>query len=386
MLRVEFRARNAAGYLAFPFKLCGAIAGIGSCMHVIRLVRYFPQVQRAGDRRAIWRVMGKLGAFTMSKTGRGRGRGRASAKAAPKTLIVPKAGSLQPKAAPSGASEPRDAPVQLAVIQWTRVAHKAIESFGDDPLWQIQLKHDGKPTVSMQLIRHFGNYLTVLRETDDSIPESIQALKERAGIALQLAGGTVQWRAAWYVEGPPEALQNALRLILGFVHHRWNSTAPGERGFPGDLRIELDVDPSIVCKNELAEMPVAPMLVRNLDLSPFSPAPPAGAQILTFQIEFNETNGLTGVLAGATWAFRKELEANGIYGARVEADDSYVRVLPCVDVSTKNGRDWILQKLFREILCDTVLHLVVATPPLPETAGAEFLQILGAQPHVYTEK
>ena len=343
-------------------------------------------MQHAGDHETIWSMMGKLGAFTMSKTGRGRGRGRASAKAAPKTLIVPKAGSLQPKAAPSGASEPRDAPVQLAVIQWTRVAHKAIESFGDDPLWQIQLKHDGKPTVSMQLIRHFGNYLTVLRETDDNIPESIQALKERAGIALQLAGGTVQWRAAWYVEGPPEALQNALRLILGFVHHRWNSAAPGERGFPGDLRIELDVDPSIVCKNELAEMPVAPMLVRNLDLSPFSPAPPAGAQILTFQIEFNETNGLTGVLAGATWAFRKELEANGIYGARVEADDSYVRVLSCVDVSTKNGRDWILQKLFREILCDTVLHLVVATPPLPETAGAEFLQILVAQPHVYTEK
>ena len=49
----------------------------------------------------------------------------------------------------SGSSEPRETPVQLAVIQWTRVAHKAIESFGDDPLWQIQLKHDGKPTVSI---------------------------------------------------------------------------------------------------------------------------------------------------------------------------------------------------------------------------------------------
>ena len=34
----------------------------------------------------------------------------------------------------------------------------------------------------------------------------------------------------------------------------------------------------------------------------------------------------------------------------------------------------------------TVLHLVVATPPLPETAGAEFLQILVAEKQVYTEK
>ena len=92
--------------------------------------------------------MGKLGAFTMSKTG--RGRGRPSAKGAPKPLIVPKAGALQLKAAPAGSSEPRESPViQLAVIQWTRVAHKAVESFGDDPLWQIQLKHDGKSTVSM---------------------------------------------------------------------------------------------------------------------------------------------------------------------------------------------------------------------------------------------
>ena len=34
----------------------------------------------------------------------------------------------------------------------------------------------------------------------------------------------------------------------------------------------------------------------------------------------------------------------------------------------------------------TVLHLVVATPPLPETAGAEFLQILVAEKQFYTEK
>ena len=330
--------------------------------------------------------MGKLAAFTMNKTGRGRGRGRASAKAAPKPLIVPKAGALQPKAAPAGSSEPREAPVQLAIIQWTRVAHKAGESFGDEPLWQIQLKHDGKPTVSMQMIRHFGHYLTVLQESDPNIPGSIAELRDNAGIALQLGGGTVQWRAAWYVEGAPEALQNALRLILGFVHHRWTTTIPGERGFPGSLRIELDVDPDLVCRNELAELPAPPVLVRNLALSPWSPAPPAGKQILTFQIEFTESDGVTGVLAGATWPFRKELEENGIYGERVEQDASYVRVLPSIDIATESGRDWILQKLLHEILCGTVLHLVVATPPLPETAGAEFLQILVAEKQVYTEK
>ena len=33
---------------------------------------------------------------------------------------------------------------------------------------------------------------------------------------------------------------------------------------------------------------------------PVVPAPPAGNQILTFQVEFNESDGLTGVLAGAT--------------------------------------------------------------------------------------
>ena len=87
----------------------------------------------------------------------------------------------------------------------------------------------------------------------------------------------------------------------------------------------------------------------------------------------------------ATLPFRKELEENGVYGARVEQDASYVRVLPSIDIATKSGRDWILQKFVREILCDTVMHLVVATPPLPETTGAEFLQILVAQSQVYTE-
>ena len=56
-------------------------------------------------------------------------------------------------------------------------------------------------------------------------------------------------------------------------------------------------------------------------------------------------------------------------------------ILPQRAVATGSYR-----KFLREILRDTIMHLVVATPPLPETTGAEFLQILVAQSQVYTEK
>ena len=238
----------------------------------------------------------------------------------------------------------------------------------------------------MQLIRHFGDYLTTLHAADESIPANLQELKQTAGIALQLAGGTVPWRAAWYVEGTADALLNGLRLILGFVEYRWTNTAPGERSFPGDLKVEIDVDPAVVPNSELPNLPGTPTSVRGLGMSPWAPAPPAGAQTLTFQVEFMENNMFAGVLAGATWPFRAELEQDGIYGARVEQDGSYVRVVPAVDVSSANGRAWILERLMKEVLCETVLHLLVATPPAPDTDAANFLQTLLALPHVHTEK
>ena len=251
--------------------------------------------------------MGKVAAFTMLKTGRGRagkGAGKLGGKQAqPKALIVPKVGALQPRVAEASAANPQEAPVQVAVLQWTRVASKALESFGDDPLWQVQLKHDGRPAVTMQLIRHFAAYLAVLNASDESIPANLHELKQIAGIALQLTGGTVPWRPAWYVAGTPDALLNGLRLILGFVEHRWTHTAHGERAFPGDLNIQLDVDPSLIPTSELASLPGRPTAVRGLGMSPWAPAPPAGTQTLTFQVEFSEQNHFAGVLAGATWQF-----------------------------------------------------------------------------------
>ena len=179
--------------------------------------------------------MGKVGGvFSLNKTSRGSGRG-SGGKPTAKPLIVPKAGSLQPKAAAASSGGPVEAPVQLTILRRTSVASKAIEDFGDEPLWQIQLKHDGRPMVTMQLIRNLTEYLNLLRQTDACIPTNLQELRQQAGIVLQLAGGTVPWRAACYVAGASEALENALQLVLGFVEHRWSHPGAGEKSFPGSL-------------------------------------------------------------------------------------------------------------------------------------------------------
>ena len=49
-------------------------------------------------------------------------------------------------------------------------------------------------------------------------------------------------------------------------------------------------------------------------------------------------------------------------------------------------RTWILEALLKEILCETVARLSVATPLPFESAAATFLQSLIALPHVHADR
>ena len=315
----------------------------------------------------------------MNKVGRGRGSGGQKGKGgkgAPRPLLIPKASALTP-AASSTSGQPVEAPVELSVLQWVKVAGKVLDGFGAAPLWQIQVRHEGKPCVTMQLVRHFIEYLTILNAADASVPATLHDLRDHASIVLQLAGGTVPWRCAWYVEGDAEALQNALRLILGFVEHR-------SRDLAGALSVRLALDQRAGAL-DVDTLPSAPGAVRGASFSPWAAAPPSGSQTLTLQLEFQADDKFCGVLAGATWPFRTELEQAGIYGARVPEDGSYVRVLPSTTIDAA-GKSWLLETILRDIFVECVLHLRVASAPAADSEGHALLTAILALPYVYADQ
>ena len=93
-----------------------------------------------------------------------------------------------------------------------------------DPVWQIQLKHDGKPTVSMWLIRHFGHYLTVLQESDETIPG-----RSRSSLAVARCNGLLRgtWKERLRRFKMPCVSCSASSIIVGLPRHPENVVSLG---------------------------------------------------------------------------------------------------------------------------------------------------------------
>ena len=87
--------------------------------------------------------------------------------------------------------------------------------------------------------------------------------------------------------------------------------------------------------------------------------------------------------AGQTWPFREKLEQAGIFGARDEACDEYLRVLPQMNVGEDAGRKWILKTVLDEVLRGLVLQLHLTTPPPEASPAAEFLNMLLDSPQIH---
>ena len=86
-----------------------------------------------------------------------------------------------------------------------------------EPLWQVQVVHDSRDSVVVNLYDKFGIFLAESKV----LPLTLQDLREQALIKLVITGkedpdgvGTfVRWHCAFYVAGPESALRNFLYLL-----------------------------------------------------------------------------------------------------------------------------------------------------------------------------
>lgn len=76
-------------------------------------------------------------------------------------------------------------------------------------IWQVQVDHDARPSVTVKMLDNFNEYLKEAARSTPGVPESVQKLQENGGIKLVLTNKDdsdnvccfVQYRVAWYIAG-----------------------------------------------------------------------------------------------------------------------------------------------------------------------------------------
>lgn len=302
------------------------------------------------------------------------------------TTSAVRALQLSPKAA-SRQKARSEAPFEISVLQYIANAGELLNFLPDDlhdqPLYQIQLRHDAKPGLLMRMIMNFNNFLAFLHTEQPQVPASLQGLRDH-GILVQIASaqpgsGAIPWRVSVYVAGD---ILNALLLLDTFVAWRSNHPNEGDPPFPLPVAVELAIPTTL-----------QPLLAQQVWTCPtrvsvpprFTPLQGAAptAHHLTFVCECDaEGLELQGTFMGCTFAFRHALEQHGVFGARTETDD-YVRVLPKIDCSKQTARDWFLSTILKDTLKQIVLGVQIIQAPPEGSAAAELVNLLTEQPQVY---
>ena len=121
-----------------------------------------------------------------------------------------------PKVSQMQAAEPRpqkvttNAPVVICVYPVTDCAGDLWAQYKDtdEKLWQIQVDHDARPSISVNIRRSLEEYLKDA-SAEGGLPETIQKLQSDCGIKLTMTGKDdtdslgcfVQYRIGFYVAG-----------------------------------------------------------------------------------------------------------------------------------------------------------------------------------------
>jgi len=197
----------------------------------------------------------KIG-FSMSNAATGAKRSAELPTASSKK--IPKVADMKVEAPRQQSQRPQmNAPVNLCIYKVTENSGDLWAAFPDTKLWQIQLEHDARPSVSVNIVASLNDFLKeASKNSSGGVPDTVQKLQSEAGIKLTLTnmddpdgkrdgilrtethgasykllyglslarmvmgpqglGCYVQYRVAFYVAGEVDALTNAFMLLDGY--------------------------------------------------------------------------------------------------------------------------------------------------------------------------
>ena len=223
---------------------------------------------------------------------------------------------------------PESAPVQVCIYKVTVCAGDCWAQYegAGASLYQIQMKHDARPSALFDLNRSFGDFLKSMHAEDDSVPVTLQEL-QAAGIKLVLTdsqdpdgvGTFVQWRAAFYVVGDPQAkpVQNFLLLLDEWW--AFKSKAMGR-----ELEVQYHPHASVGDMGDTAER----LSYANCSMEEPSPSLPMGIfeaqpvvskRIVTVNVQPEGDETVSILVSGNMWVYRARFDAHGIPGTATAA-------------------------------------------------------------------
>ena len=243
---------------------------------------------------------------------------------------IPKVSQMQP-AEPRPQRATTNAPVVICAYPVTDCAGDLWAQYKDsnEQLWQIQVDHDARPSISVNIRRSLEEYL---KEAGQDEIDTIQKLQTTGGIKLTMTGKDdtdslgcfVQYRIAFYVAGAMSALENFFMLFDGYMQYKAKQFA---RATPFEVHIHpySGVDLSGL-EEQMAYRPIEFIEpAKELPLKWFEAHPVIGNKILCFHFEPEDENTLHLVITGNTWLYRDDLEKHGVLGSRGEGGEAYFR-------------------------------------------------------------
>jgi len=145
-----------------------------------------------------------------------------------------------PQPVPPFKTAPANAPANVVLC---KVTDEAADLWDDcvpgAPLYQIQIEHAARGSITYQIRDTFNAFL---RECENHVPDSLDALQSACGIRLVVGGddpfevGFVKWRPTFYVVGD---LKNFLLLLDGWFKHVAHAVA---RECPIEVHLHPNAD------------------------------------------------------------------------------------------------------------------------------------------------
>ena len=286
---------------------------------------------------------------------------------------------------------PASAPVVVAIYKVTDEAAdvwNAYEGKDDIQLWQVQVQHDARPSITFGIVESFNDFLRQAHADNDAIPTTLMDL-QGAGIKLVVTDrndpddvGFVPWRTAFYVAGKYEAksLNNFLFLLDDFFVFKERALAR-ERPFEVHVHPHVCVVIADVMEDLQYEHYVFNEPAPALPLGIFDAQPVVGKRIVHLHLQPETAEQMSVLVTGNTWSFRSRLDAHGVAGAYFAEDGGeenrkYYRVLKSIDVADTKQQERVLQMVGDRVFKNLALRVVLDSPPAQDTPVSAFVELL----------
>ena len=218
---------------------------------------------------------------------------------------------------------PDSAPVHVCIFKITDCAGDCWAQYEgtEASLYQVQLQHEARPSCLFDLVRSFGDFLKAVHTENESVPITMQDLQQ-CGIKLVLTdaqdpdgvGTFVQWRAAFYVVGDPQAKPVANFMILLDEFWPFKAKVMGR-----DLEVLYHPHTSVGNLSDTSgELAYANCSVEDpssiMPLGIFEAQPVVSKRIVTINIQPEGPDTASILVSGNLWVYRSRFDAHGIPG------------------------------------------------------------------------